>query len=241
MKEKLASLSFLIPAYNDEVTITSVITEAYDIGRQVAKTFDILVMDDKSPDKTGTILDALQKKYSELTVIHHTVNKGYGGTLRELYESAKGAWLFTIPGDYQIGASELTKLVPHADKADMIIGWRVVRHDPETRLRQSKIYNMLLRIFFGIKLHDINSVRLMKSSIMKSITLISTSAFVDAELTIRTQKKRKGNGKAWTVIEVPIEHRSRSVGEQTAGGGKLRTILPTIWEMLKYFFVDRRP
>jgi glycosyltransferase involved in cell wall biosynthesis len=234
MKEKLSSLTFIIPAYNDEDTIESVIREATDVGRNVAKKFDLLVIDDKSPDKTGEILDRLKKTTSNLQVIHHKENKGYGGTIRELYEQGKGEWLFSIPGDYQIGAKELLKLTPYVDKGDMIIGWRVNRHDPKGRLKQSKIYNILLRLLFTIKLHDINSVRLMRSSIMKSIRLTSTSAFVDAELTIRTQMGSNSDGIQWKVIEVPIEHRSRSVGEETAGGGKIKTILPTIWEMVKF-------
>ncbi|MCX6791715.1 MAG: hypothetical protein NT149_01610, partial [Candidatus Gottesmanbacteria bacterium] len=83
-----------------------------------------------------------------------------------------------------------------------------------------------LRLLFGLAIHDINSVRLMKTSVMKSVHLTTSSAFVDAELVIRA--KRAG----LRIMEIPIEHRSRAgLG---ASGGKLTTILPTIRDMIAY-------
>lgn len=229
--KRLSSLSFLIPAYNDEDTIEIAIKEAVEVGKSVSRTFDIFVINDCSPDTTKEILDRLVREIPELHVIHHEKNLGYGGTIRELYEQGRGEYLYTIPGDYQIGANELLKLIPAIDHADMVIGWRVDRHDPESRLRQSKIYNQIARLLFRFSIHDVNSVRLMKSSIMKHFHLTTTSAFVDIELLVRTLRA------GFVVSEVPIEHRKRQVSEATAGGGKVGTILPTITDMIKFFFI----
>ena len=222
----LPSLSFIIPAYRDEDTIECVVRDAVRVGKKVAKQFEIIVINDASPDQTGEVLIKLTKTIKELQVITHTDNTGYGGTIRDLYYAGKCEWLYSMPGDNQIPAEEVMKLIPHTPKADMIIGWRVNRQDPPERLRQSKIYNWLLRVLFGLTLHDVNSVRLVKKKLFDRIILHSRSAFVDAELAIRA--KRLG----FRTLEVPIAHRGRdSTG---AGGGKLRTILPTIWDMLKF-------
>lgn len=222
----LPSLSFLIPAYNDETTIVRAVEEAVRVGNQVADRFEILVTNDGSPDRTGAILDTLCETVPTLSVAHHPVNRGYGATIRELYYKGSCTWLFTIPGDYQIGAKELLKLVAYRQHADMIIGWRRNRNDPPARLRQSWVYNTLLRVMFGVHLHDINSVRLVRSSIIKKVKLAGFSAFVDAELTVRAVRA------GFRVIEVPIVHRKRKASG--AGGGSLRIILPTIMEMVRF-------
>ena len=135
--------------------------------------------------------------------------------------------MFSLPGDYQIEPAEVMKLWPHRLEADMIIGWRKSRHDSGARLRQSGIYNGLLRAMFRLNIHDVNSVRLMKTSIMKSIKLTTTSAFVDAELIVRAIRD------GFRVIEIPIAHRARTgVG---ASGGKPKIIIPTIMDMLRFW------
>ncbi|OGG04319.1 hypothetical protein A2Z33_04190 [Candidatus Gottesmanbacteria bacterium RBG_16_52_11] len=223
------SISFLIPAYNDRETIGEVVRESDEMGKRHAGSYEIIVINDASPDGTAAELTKLSKRYRKLRVITHMVNKGYGETIRELYYAGSQDWLFTVPGDYQIPPVELEKLLPYQNEADMIIGWRSNRQDPPARLRQSRIYNLLLRLMFGLRLHDVNSVRLMKSSVMKSVKLKSVSAFADAELALESRSQ------GFRIIEVPIGHRARQA--TGAGGGKLGTILPVIREMLMRFIL----
>lgn len=222
----MESLTFIIPAYNDEATIETVVEKAIDVGVHLHIPFDVLVVDDASTDKTVRILSRLTKRFNKLRVITHAKNAGYGRTIKELYQKVRSVWLFSVPGDFQIDPGELLKLWPRRAEADMIIGWRKSRHDIPARLRQSHVYNTMLGILFGLTIHDINSVRLMKTSVMKSVHLTTSSAFVDAELAIKT--KRAG----FRITEIPIAHRARTgLG---ASGGKLSTILPTIRDMIAF-------
>ena len=226
----MKSVSFLIPAYNDEATIATQIIEARSVGIKLGIPFEIIVINDCSEDQTAQILTSLAKRFRELRVLMHTVNKGYGTTIKELYYTAKREWLFTIPGDYQVQAKELLKLLPHERSADMILGWRTNRNDDGMRQYQSRIYNWIIPLLFDTKTHDVNTVRLMRSRIMKSVILRGTSAFTDAELIIKA--KRLG----FTIKEIPIGHRHRHGGTGTGDGGKLHVILPTVWEMLLLVF-----
>lgn len=221
-----ASLTFIIPAYNDEATIETVIHKASDMGRRLHIPFDILVTNDASTDGTTSVLSRLTSRIKHLKVITHTTNTGYGQTIKELYQTGQHTWLFSIPGDYQIEPGELTKLWRHRNTGDMIIGWRRLRRDSPARLCQSRIYNTLLHVLFGVNIHDVNSVRLMKASVMKSVSLTTSSAFVDAELVIRSK------GAGFRVMEIPIAHRARA--GSGAGGGRLTTILPTIRDMIVF-------
>lgn len=214
----LESISFLIPAYNDNATIRAVVDEAKAVGRRVAKDVEIVVIDDASRTPINI---------RGVTLSSHETNQGYGRTIKELYYTGKNEWLFSIPGDYQIGAKELLKLIPHVKEADMILGWRVARHDPINRRIVSWVYNTLLRLFFGITIHDANSVRLMRRSVLRKIRLVSSSAFVDAELLLRARRA------GFRVIEVPITHRARMDGSR-GGGNKWRTIAATIVDMIRF-------
>ena len=219
------TISFLIPAYNDESTIAKAVREAHAVGKKVSKKFEIVVVNDGSNDKTGSHLAALAATMKELRIITHSINQGYGRTIKELYYAGKMEWLFSVPGDYQVGAKELMKVLPFIPEKDMIIGWRKNRQDPRMRLFQSWIYNVLLRLLYQIPFHDINSVRLIRRKLIGNIQLESRSAFVDAELTIKLQRL----GKA--IIETPIAHRMSTVG---GGGGKWWTIVPVIVEMIRF-------
>jgi dolichol-phosphate mannosyltransferase len=222
----MESLTFIIPAYNDAATIETVVRKTIDMGKRLHIPFDVLVTNDASTDGTASVLSRLTSRMPHLTVITHAANAGYGQTIKELYQKARHTWLFSIPGDYQIEPGELAKLWARRADADMIIGWRRLRRDSPARLHQSRMYNSLLHMMFGVTLHDVNSVRLMKISIMKSMKLTTSSAFVDAELAITA--KRLG----FRIIEIPIAHLARAgLG---ASGGRLTTILPTIRDMIVF-------
>lgn len=226
---KLSSLSILIPAYKDEKTIATVIERAILAGRRYSKKFEIVVLDDASPDKLSSVLSKLKRTTPMLHIMTHAKNQGYGGTIKDLYIAGKYEWLFTTPGDYQIDPMEIGKLVMKTKHADMIIGWRSDRKDTPARKRQSGVYNTVLRFLFGIPLHDINSVRLMKRRVMRERHVASQSAFVDAELTMGAIRD------GYVVVETHIAHRPRET--QGGGGGKLSVILPVIKEMLWYKFL----
>jgi glycosyltransferase involved in cell wall biosynthesis len=223
---KLSSLSILIPAYNVQGTIKSVVRDAYSVGKKVAETTEIIVIDDGSTDLTNRILRSVTPAVPHMRIINHDVNRGYGYTIKELYITGAYEWLYSLPGDDQFDAGELLKLLPATENADMILGWRKTRNDSLWRLFQSTVYNGLLNMFFGLHLHDVNTIRLMKKSLINSMTLTSGSAFVDAELAIRA--KRSG----YTVVEIPVTHKERA--QKGATGGKIfSTILPTVVDMIR--------
>ena len=121
----MESLTFIIPAYNDETTIETVIDKTADVGKKLRIPFDILVINDASRDSTGHILKKLERRYAHLRVITHTKNAGYGQTIKELYQKATHTWLFSLPGDYQIDPREFLKIWQRRGEADMIVGWRL--------------------------------------------------------------------------------------------------------------------
>ncbi len=222
---KLNSLSLIIPAYGDEETIGRLIADSDALLSQICADHEIVVVNDGSKDDTLRVILEAAAKYPKVRVINHEVNKGFGATIRELYLSGTKELIFSLPGDYQYAPKELLKMAEGLKTHDFVIGLRVHRNDPPRRKMQSKVYNLMLRTFYGHKHKDVNSIKLFKRSILEKIKLLSHSPFVDAELCIRAERA------GFKVVEIPIEHLPRLT--QGASGGKLSVILDTFGDLVR--------
>ena len=88
------SLSIFFPAYNDAGTIASLAIIAHMTARQITNDYEVIVVNDGSPDHTGELLDEMAGHFHWLKVVHHGKNRGYGGALRTGFESASKDLIF---------------------------------------------------------------------------------------------------------------------------------------------------
>src|SRR5258708_3731075 len=129
-QSQLSSLSIFFPAYNDQHTIGELVKVAIRTARQVTNNFEVIVVNDGSQDRTGLVLERLQKKYRELRVHTHPQNRGYGAALISGFTQAKKNWIFYTDGDGQYDPSELTKLTALASSQTYVVNWyKRERHD----------------------------------------------------------------------------------------------------------------
>ena len=219
------SLSIIIPAYNDEVTISQVIKEALDTAKSVSNKFQILILDDGSKDETGETIKKLAQEHKNLKVIQHVKNFGFGQTLKTLFLNKDYEVNLLIPGDGQIRPREIFKMWPYLKKYDFILGRRRIRKDNLKRKIGSYVYNTLVSIISKRRITDVNSIVLYKTRIFNNINLESKSALIHAELLI------KANKKGYKLCEIPIEHFPRTSGR--GSGGKLTIIVSTAVELIK--------
>ncbi len=220
-----SSLSVIIPAYNDETTVGQLISDVDSFVGQICPDYEIISTNDGSADGTLQVLQSLANRIPTLRIINHEVNQGYGKTIKELYLSGRKDLIFSLPGDYQYAPKELVTMVDGLKDYDLVIGLRVKRNDPLRRKLQSHVYNLMLRTIYGITFTDVNSIKLVRRSILDKITLVSETPFVDAELCIRAHRA------GFRVGEIPIEHLPRL--SQGASGGKLSVILETFSDLLE--------
>lgn len=216
------SISIIIPAFNDAQTLPSLIAETENTLKKITSNYEILIINDASQDDTCIFLEKIRNRRIKFS--SHKTNLGHGITLKELYLKASKELLFSLPGNGQIRPIELLKLLPHISKHDMVIGMRKLRRVPIKRKVQSKIYNLIIRLLYGLDLYDINSVRLMKKNKLDKVNLESKTSFIDAELCY----KFKENG--FSIIEIPITHNPGL----SRGGGSLKTILSTFVESILF-------
>ena len=128
-------LSVFFPAYNDAGTIASLALVAHMTARTLTDDYEVIVVDDGSPDHTGALLDEMAKSFPWLKVVHHPTNRGYGGALRTGFDTASKELVFYTDGDAQYDPRELARLwQAFSPEVDFVNGYKISRNDPLHRI-----------------------------------------------------------------------------------------------------------
>lgn len=182
-------LSVCIPAFNEELTIQQAVVDADAIIEQTSMPGEILAVDDGSTDRTWQTLCDMQKKLPRLKLRRHETNQGIAATFGELYQWAGKELVFLNSADGQWKMSALLQLLPLADKHDIVIARRPVKHYSLGRHMVSWLFNALPIIFFATRTYDAGSVKLVRRAIYDDIPILSRGVFGEAERIIRAQRR----------------------------------------------------
>lgn len=226
---KLTSLSLFFPAYNEAENISDTITSALAVAPEVAKEFEIIVVNDASTDATAQVVKDIAQRNGQVRLVSHLENWGYGKAVKTGLQAAQYDYVFFTDSDCQFDLAEIRHLIKHVDTHDVVIGYRAKRMDPPWRLVNAKGWNVLNRLLFDLKAKDIDcAFKLMRRDVVQPLELESNGAMVSAELLIRL--KQQGIG----YKEVPVTHLPRRKGLAT--GAKPAVIVKAFGEMLRLFF-----
>jgi glycosyltransferase involved in cell wall biosynthesis len=203
------SLSIFFPAYNDAGTIASLALIAHMTARRLTDDYEVIVIDDGSPDHTGELLDEMARHFPWLKVVHHGTNRGYGGALRTGFQSATKDLVFYTDGDAQYDPRELTRLYEAFSPAiDFVNGYKIGRSDPLHRIVIGRAYHWFVRTMFGLRLRDVDcDFRLMRRSVFEKVVLTRSSGVICVEL----MKKVQDHG--FRIAQVPVHHFHRTYGK----------------------------
>ena len=122
-------LSVVVPCFNEEGNIARVVDQAARVGRRLATELEIIVVDDGSTDATAEVLTSLSTAISELKVVRHPRNRGYGAAVRSGLAHASMEYVFLTDGDGQFDLHELGDAVSLLSDHDVVAGYRVQRRD----------------------------------------------------------------------------------------------------------------
>lgn len=187
---KKHNISFFFPVYNDEKTVRTVAEKAETFLKDAADEYQIIIINDGSPDNSGKIADQLAAENNRIRVIHHPVNKGYGAALKTGFETSEHEIICFTDGDDEYDVFDFYKLIKLIDFYDLIITFRYRRMYSYYRIIVSKVYNAVLRLLFSMPYRDISTgLRMVRKSALQEIVLVSDSPFIGAELTIKLMLK----------------------------------------------------
>ena len=227
-------ISIIIPCYNEEKTILSVINEIEDF-----KDFEkeILVIDDGSSDNTKNLLKDLSKEH--IKVFYHDRNYGKGKAIQTGIRESTGDIIIIQDADLEYSPTDYPTLIkPFKESdADVVYGSRFLGGAGYVRLHYylhfiaNKILTHFCNIFTNLNMTDMETgFKVFKSEAIKSINLKENSFGIEPEITIKLAKKK------FKFYEVAVSYRGRSYSE-----GKKITLKDAFWAVfciLRYRFFD---
>lgn len=223
----MPSISAVLPAYNEEANITRTARAVAEVLEGLGVDYEVIVVDDGSKDHTAEVAQALSKQNPRVRLVQHGVNQGYGSALATGFAAATKELVFMTDGDAQFDVSELAKLLPLMDDADLAMGYRAPRKDPLIRRLNAFGWNLLGTTLFGYTARDVDcAFKLFRRSILDDICVQSRGATYTLEFLVRL--KRKG----YRIKEIPVKHLPRTAGAQT--GARPDVIMRAFRELFEF-------
>jgi len=220
-----SSLTIVIPCYNEEKSLPTVVPPLMEFAAQQG--FNVIIVNDGSKDNSKSILENFAKQFTQLTVLHHKVNKGYGGAIKTGVAAADTELVITIDAD---GQHNLNDVVAMRDammnsEADMIIGARGTGGSSLFRNTGKWLIRKTARILIPNKISDLNSgIKIYRRELaMKYISLCPDGmAYSDVIALIFINQKH-------LVSEMKVSISHRVAGKSTIG---ISTAFDTVREIL---------
>ena len=219
------SISLFFPVYNDERTVRQVAEKSIAVLSKLTATYEVIIINDGSPDKSGEIADSLAKEHECVRVVHHEKNLGYGAALKTGFATAKYKWICFTDGDDEYDVFDLMKLIKLIEYYALIITFRYERMYSTRRIFISRVYNKVFSFLFKTNFRDISTgLRLARKDMLDELALISNSPFIGAELTLKAMLK------GYPVGEVGIQTFPREFGKGQST--TIKNIVATIKDMM---------
>lgn len=222
------SLTVFLPCYNEAGNVTKVTQDVLNVLDGLEIDYEIIIVNDGSSDETGSIADKLAQENSNIRVVHHSQNLGYGAALQSGFKAATKELVFYTDGDGQFDISEMPALLPLMDEYDLVSCYRLDRCDNAIRKINAFFWTKLVCTLFRMKIRDIDcAFKLFKREIFDNIEMHSTGALIDTEILARARKK------GYTMTQRGVHHYPRTAGAQT--GANLGVILRAFKELFKLY------
>jgi glycosyltransferase involved in cell wall biosynthesis len=162
-------VSTIAPAMNEEGNIEEFCRQYAEMLDKAPFEGELVFVDDGSTDLTYERIVACAGRYPFVRFASHQSNRGLTESLQTGFSAASGDVFVFYPTDLQYKPEDIPKLVaPIADGADICTGWKQGQYN---KWFVSKIYNWISRKIFGLKVHDLNSVKAFRREVVEQIFL----------------------------------------------------------------------
>ncbi len=208
--DQTTKISIIIPVYNEEQVIGSIIQRIQAVMDEIGNEYEILAINDSSTDNTVAAATA-----ANATVISHPYNKGNGAAVKTGIRNATGDILIMLDADGQHPPEDIPRLLAEIEAYDMVVGARTGASDSKVhRDIANKIYNRLASYVSDHKIEDLTSgFRVVKREIAQEFIHLLPNTF-SYPTTITMAVLRSG----YSLKYVPI------VSPQRVGKSKIKLI-----------------
>jgi glycosyltransferase involved in cell wall biosynthesis len=203
-------VELVLPVYNEAECISGVLDDWIRELDSLGISCRIIVLNDGSKDNTAEVLSRYRNN-QKINVISKS-NSGHGPTILQGYMMAvqEAHWVFQVDSDNEIRAEHFKKVWCEREDADAVIGMREGRHQPLSRRIVSLFSRLIVTLFYGRGIMDVNCpFRLLRSDVLASILkqiphdTFAPNVAISGFLILKKLR----------VKNIPIPHRGRQTGE----------------------------
>ncbi|HWK44698.1 MAG TPA: glycosyltransferase family 2 protein [Stellaceae bacterium] len=190
MIKRPISVSFIVPALNEEDVISSVIHEIWSTVSPRLATFEIILIDDGSTDGTGRIMDQLAVDLPFVSTVHNGTNIGLGAAYTAGVKHAKHDYVMMLCGDGGLPAASLPPIIEKIGAADIVVPYmkNLKRIKTPSRFLLSRAYTKLLNFVFGFHLRYYNGLPVHRRALLRKIEIRSSGFGFQGEVLIKLLK-----------------------------------------------------
>lgn len=191
-------LSIVIPAFNEEKTIISILEKVRNCRLPDGIEKEIIVIDDCSKDSTASLVREYREKYPEVNIklIVHAENRGKGAAIRNGIRLAEGDYLIIQDADLEYDPDEYTEMLQPVlnGVADVVYGSRFMGGKPHRILFfwhsiGNRFLTFISNMFTNLNLTDMETCyKLFRMEIIKSIQLKEDRFGFEPEVTAKVSR-----------------------------------------------------
>jgi len=233
-------LSILIPAYNEEHTIQTILEKVKEVKLEYGVTKEIVIVNDCSKDKTIEKAEEFMSSNPDMDIrlFSQEKNMGKGAAINRAIKECSGDYLIIQDADLEYDPQEYNLLLKPVfmDNADVVYGSRFIGHHPHRILFfwhsiGNKFLTFLSNMMTNLNLTDMETCyKLIRSSIAKDINITERRFGIEPEITAKLARKPKIR-----IYEVGISYYGRTYEEGKKIGWK--DGFRAIFCIFKYRFV----
>ena len=223
--------SIVVPFHNEEENVTVLYARLKQVMEQVGESFELVLVDDGSNDRTYKLLEEIAAVDSRVLVIKLRRNFGQTSALAAGFDHASGQFILAMDGDLQHDPNDIPSFLEKLEEGyDVVSGWRKERIDNFLMRRfPSRCANWLMARLSGVDIHDFGTTfKAYRREVIQNIPLYGEMhRFIPALA-------------SWfgaSICEIPIKNVNRERGKSHYGIGRTFRVffdLLTIRFLLKY-------
>jgi len=161
MKNKIIQeekISYIVSVYNIEDKVNSLYDYSKKMLDRIGDNYEMIFVDDGSSDETYQYLQSISENDKNVKIIRMRSSFGEACALDAGLKYSVGGRIIFYSGRVKINIDDIEKLLrKHSSGQDLVVGWRSPREDSLLNRMVSFLFNKLVGIFSGCRMHDINS------------------------------------------------------------------------------------